>query len=98
MVQGLCQWNYKNMTGWGEVDERWGSEMGGNAHAFRLSLSTHRPLKVSSSTSPGALRTTRSHAPLWPGVPITLRQGARVIEDSRRLRLAWSDKGRQGGR
>jgi hypothetical protein len=28
---------------------------------------------------------------------ITLRQGARVIEDSRRLRLAsWSDKGREG--
>ena len=21
MVQGLCQQNYKNMTGWGEVDE-----------------------------------------------------------------------------
>jgi hypothetical protein len=33
----------------------------------------------------------------WPGTPITLRQGARVIEDSRRLRLAWSDKGREGG-
>jgi hypothetical protein len=30
-------------------------------------------------------------------MPITLRQGARVIEDSRRLRLAWSDQGRQGG-
>jgi hypothetical protein len=23
----------------------------------------------------------------WPGTPITLRQGARVIEDSRRLRV-----------
>jgi hypothetical protein len=34
----------------------------------------------------------------WPNTPITLRQGARVIEDSRRLRLAWSVKGRQGGR
>jgi hypothetical protein len=34
----------------------------------------------------------------WPNTPITLLQGARVIEDSRRLRLAWSDKGRQGGR
>jgi hypothetical protein len=32
-----------------------------------------------------------------PGTPITLRQGARVIEDSRRLRMAWSDKRRQGG-
>ena len=31
----------------------------------------------------------------WPEAAITLRQGARVIEDSRRL--AWSDKGRQGG-
>jgi len=34
----------------------------------------------------------------WPGTPITLRQGARVIEDSRRLRIARSDEGRQGGR
>src|SRR5262249_41301438 len=33
----------------------------------------------------------------WPGGAITLRQGARVIEDSRRRRLAWSDKGREGG-
>ena len=33
----------------------------------------------------------------WPGVPITLRQGMRVIEDSRR-RMAWSDKGRSSGR
>ena len=33
----------------------------------------------------------------WPKAAITLRQGARVIEDSRRLRLAWTDKGRQGG-
>jgi len=30
--------------------------------------------------------------------PITLPQGARVIEDSRRLRLVSSDQGRQGGR
>jgi hypothetical protein len=34
----------------------------------------------------------------WPCTPITLRQGARVIEDSRKLRLAWSDRGRQGDR
>ena len=33
----------------------------------------------------------------WPKAAIMLRQGARVIEDSRRLRLAWTDKGRQGG-
>jgi hypothetical protein len=26
----------------------------------------------------------------WPGIPITLRQGARVIEDSRRLRVVSS--------
>jgi hypothetical protein len=45
-----------------------------------------------------ALGTFRLACERWPGTPITLRQGARVIEDSRRLRLAWSDKGRQGGR
>jgi len=36
--------------------------------------------------------------PLHGAPPITLRQGARVIEDSRRLRIAWSDKGRQSWR
>jgi hypothetical protein len=42
MVQGLCQWNYKNMTGWGEVDERWGAEMGvTRTHfAYRIDTST----------------------------------------------------------
>ena len=35
-----------------------------------------------------ALATYRAACERWPGVPITLRQGARVIEDSRRLRLA----------
>jgi len=25
----------------------------------------------------------------WPGTPITLRQGTRVIEDSRQTRLVW---------
>jgi hypothetical protein len=25
----------------------------------------------------------------WPGTPITLRQGPRVIEDSRQMRLVW---------
>jgi hypothetical protein len=34
----------------------------------------------------------------WPYTPITLRQGARVIEDGRRLHLAWSDRGRRVGR
>jgi hypothetical protein len=45
-----------------------------------------------------ALATFRAACERWPNTPITLRQGARVIEDSRSLRLAWSDKGRQGGR
>ena len=45
-----------------------------------------------------AMATYRAAVERWPNIPITLRQGARVIEDSRRLRLAWSDKGRQGGR
>jgi hypothetical protein len=45
-----------------------------------------------------ALATFRVACERWPNVRITLRQGARVIEDSRHLRLAWSDKGRQGGR
>jgi hypothetical protein len=34
----------------------------------------------------------------WPAEPITLRQGARVIEDSRRMPTAsWSGKGSRGG-
>jgi len=47
-----------------------------------------------------ALATYRAACERWPGIPITLRQGARVIEDSRRLRVAsWSDEGsRSGGR
>jgi len=32
-----------------------------------------------------ALATFRAACERWPGTPITLRQGARVIEDSRRL-------------
>jgi hypothetical protein len=42
-----------------------------------------------------ALATYRAACERWPGTPITLRQGARVIEDSRRVRLAWSDKDRE---
>ena len=34
-----------------------------------------------------ALATFRGACQRWPGTPITLRQGARVIEDSRRVRL-----------
>jgi hypothetical protein len=33
---------------------------------------------------------TEPPASCWPGIPITLRQGARVIEDSRRLRVVSS--------
>jgi hypothetical protein len=33
-----------------------------------------------------ALATYRAACQRWPGAPITLRQGARVIEDSRHLR------------
>ena len=35
----------------------------------------------------GALATYRAACERWPGRPITLRQGARVIEDSRPLRV-----------
>jgi hypothetical protein len=34
-----------------------------------------------------ALATYRAACERWPSAPITLRQGARVIEDSRRLRV-----------
>ena len=34
-----------------------------------------------------ALATFRAACQRWPGTPITLRQGSRVIEDSRRLRV-----------
>jgi hypothetical protein len=46
-----------------------------------------------------ALVTYRAACARWPDTPITLRQGDRVIEDSRRVRTAsWSDKGREGER
>jgi hypothetical protein len=45
-----------------------------------------------------AQATYRAAVERWPGGAITLRQGARVIEDSRRTRFAsWADKGRQRG-
>ena len=34
-----------------------------------------------------ALATYRAACERWPGIPITLRRGAQVIEDSRRLRV-----------
>jgi hypothetical protein len=33
------------------------------------------------------LATYRAACQRWPGISVTLRQGARVIEDSRRLRV-----------
>ena len=46
-----------------------------------------------------ALTTYRAACERWPNAAITLRQGARVIEDSRRTRIAskWPDTGRQAG-
>jgi hypothetical protein len=35
-----------------------------------------------------ALTTFRAACERWSGIPITLRQGSRVLEDSRRLRMA----------
>src|SRR5262249_40473833 len=55
--------------------------------------------RASSSTWPDytlALTAYRAAVERWPGAPITLRQGARVIEDSRRLRLAWLTKAGRG--
>jgi hypothetical protein len=37
-----------------------------------------------------ALATFRAACKRWPDIPITLRQGARVIEDSRHLRVVSS--------
>src|SRR5215472_3072452 len=45
-----------------------------------------------------AMATYRAAIKRWPNTPITLRQGARVIEDSRCLRLAETNKSRQSGR
>jgi len=39
-----------------------------------------------------ALATFRAACERWPGTPIALLQGARMIEDSRRTRLAaWTE-------
>src|SRR2546429_8045841 len=42
-----------------------------------------------------ALVTYRAACQRWPGIPVTLRQGARVIEDSRRLRRVSSQEERR---
>jgi hypothetical protein len=69
------------------------------------SLRTHFTFRVDTRTPDGesivehvagiedyqvALATYRAACERWPGTPITLRQGARVIEDSRRLRVVSS--------
>jgi hypothetical protein len=58
-------------------------------------IPSHFTFRVDTWTPDSALATFRAACERWPGTPITLRQGARVIEDSRRLRLARLDKGRQ---
>ena len=45
-----------------------------------------------------AMATYRAAIKRWPNTPITLRQSTRVIEDRRCLRLAETNKSRQGGR
>jgi hypothetical protein len=55
-------------------------------------LRTHFTFRVDTWTPDGGsiveLATFRAACQRWPGTPITLRQGARVIEDSRRLSVA----------
>ena len=43
-----------------------------------------------------ALATYHAACERWPGTPITLRQGAHVIEDSRRLRMASGSRQERG--
>jgi hypothetical protein len=65
-------------------------------------LRTHFTFRVDTWTSDGesivehvagvedyqvALATYRAACERWPGTPVTLRHGARVIEDNRRLRV-----------
>ena len=50
-----------------------------------------------------AMATYHAARKRWPKAAMTLRQGTRVIEDSRRTRIGtlfsfpWSEKGREGG-
>jgi len=41
-----------------------------------------------------AMATYRAVCKRWPGAAITLRQGAKVIEDNRRERTAWGEQER----
>ena len=82
----------------GTVDER----RNGLKRTEMTTLRTHFTFRVDTWTPDGesivehvagvedyqvALATYRAACQRWPGIPITLRQGARVIEDSRRLRV-----------
>jgi hypothetical protein len=71
--------------------------------AFRIDLWTDDEKEVAEHLAgvndlTVALATYHAACKRWPGVAITLRKGALVIEDSRRSRLAilfscpWSDK------
>ena len=69
------------ISGGGAVDER-RTEM--------TTLRTHFTFRVDTWTDDGESiveHVVRAACELWPGTPITLRQGARVIEDSHRLRV-----------
>src|SRR5262249_15945594 len=79
-----------------------GSRQMGEKRTQMSTLRAHFTFPVGTSTPDGesivedvagiedyqvALATYRAACERWPGTPITLRQGARVIEDSRRLRV-----------
>src|SRR6516225_5243598 len=51
-----------------------------------LRFASRMPQALSVEDYQVALATFRAACERWPGTPITLRQGERVIEDSRRLR------------
>jgi hypothetical protein len=95
-------------------EARGGGRLGQGAVAMKTEKTqTHFAFRIDAWTADGesvvehlagvedytlAMATYRAAIERWPNIPITLRQGACVIEDSRPLRLAWADKGRQGGR
>jgi hypothetical protein len=51
------------------------------------SLSTGHPARAQARWGSRLVARRGASCERWPGIPITLRQGARVIEDSRRLRV-----------
>ena len=75
----------------------WAKGGGLAAYSGRLTkLRTHFTFRVDTWTPDGesivehVAGIYRAACQRWPGIPITLRQGARVIEDSRRLRVVSS--------